>query len=30
VRRGAAAQPYREAVVGVLEGDVDVELMDDQ
>lgn len=26
---GSAAQPYREAVVGVLECDVDVELMDD-
>jgi hypothetical protein len=25
---GSAAQPYREAVVGVLECDVDVELMD--
>ncbi len=27
--RGAAAQPYREAVVGVLERDIDVELMDE-
>ena len=26
---GAAAQPYREAVVGVLECDIDVELIDD-
>jgi hypothetical protein len=27
--RGAAAQPYREAVVGVPECDIDVELVDD-
>ena len=27
--RGAAAQSYREAVVGVLERDIDVELVDE-
>ena len=27
--RGGAAQPYREAVVGVLECDIDVELVDE-